>query len=295
MNIKKFSIYLVLLTIIITLSSYVYYINTNSPALERVIVAVMGTKKSSPEVNKTPVVQTDKVTEPSKVIDKPIQVNTYLVITLILLCLNLITVMALLKVLAWRKTAANGMMAVVPTDVINSLGIVSQNQNKLAKWLQSEVSVISKSLLDHAQSITILKKELESKDEELSYFKSGALSKEKDKIISKLVRLHSFLKTLEEQVLAGGVKHDVAISFLKDELADLFVEFNITEINPAPLTPIKNLPVEGYAVKEIIRVDDVVLNQTVAELLDSGYYLNFANGKGKVIKAAAIKINKFGE
>ena len=224
------------------------------------------------------------------------QVNSYLVVScLLLLGLNVITVLILLRVLAWRKTVANGMMAIVPSEVIGSLEIVSQNQSKFFQWLQSEISVITKALSEQVQSITILKKELEAKDVDLAYFRAGALSVEKNKMISKLIKLHSFLKTLEEQVLAGGVKHEVAIGFLKDELADLFVEFNITEISPAPLTPLKDLPLEGYSVREVVQVNDASLNQTVAELLESGYYLNFAGSKGKVIRSATLKINKFGE
>ena len=75
------------------------------------------------------------------------QVNSYLVVScLLLLGLNVITVLILLRVLAWRKTAANGMMAIVPSEVIGSLEIVSQNQSKFFQWLQSEVSVITKAL-----------------------------------------------------------------------------------------------------------------------------------------------------
>ena len=285
--------------IVISLS-YFFCNRAHSSILDKGDVAALEIKNSSPEINKISVDSSDNSTESVKAAieptTEPTKVNSYLVISfLLLLGLNVITGGALLKVLAWRKTAANGMMAVVPSEVISSFGVVSQKQSKLAQWLQSEVLVISKALSDQVQSIAILKKELEAKDADLAYFRAGASSIEKDKVISKLVKLHYFLKTLEEQVLAGGIKHEVAIGFLKDELADLFVEFNITEISPAPLTPLKNLPIEGYSVKDVVQVNDARLNQTVAELLESGYYHNFADGKGRVIRAAILKINKLGE
>ena len=299
MSIKKISTYLMTLMIVISLS-YFFCNRAHSSILDKGGVAALEIKNSSPEINKISVDSSDNSTESVKAAieptAEPTKVNSYLVISfLLLLGLNVITGGALLRVLAWRKTAANGMMAVVPSEVISSFGVVSQKQNKLAQWLQSEVLVISKALSDQVQSIAILKKELEAKDADLAYFRAGASSIEKDKVISKLVKLHYFLKTLEEQVLAGGIKHEVAIGFLKDELADLFVEFNITEISPAPLTPLKNLPIEGYSVKDVVQVNDARLNQTVAELLESGYYHNFADGKGRVIRAAILKINKLGE
>ena len=299
MSIKKISTYLMPLMIVISLS-YFFCNRAHSSILDKGGVAALEIKNSSPEINKISVDSSDNSTESVKAAieptAEPTKVNSYLVISfLLLLGLNVITGGALLRVLAWRKTAANGMMAVVPSEVISSFGVVSQKQNKLAQWLQSEVLVISKALSDQVQSIAILKKELEAKDADLAYFRAGASSIEKDKVISKLVKLHYFLKTLEEQVLAGGIKHEVAIGFLKDELADLFVEFNITEISPAPLTPLKNLPIEGYSVKDVVQVNDARLNQTVAELLESGYYHNFADGKGRVIRAAILKINKLGE
>ena len=309
MSIKKISIYIVLLSILIS-SGYLYYRQKHNPVVSEKVASMVEVKKLNPEVNKTTEAANEKLPVPVKLDDESnikdlesTKVNPYLVLAfLFLLGLNVITVIALLKVLAWRKTTANGMMAVLPNEIIKTFevlgknqNVVSQNQNKITQWLQSSFAEISKALSDQVQSIEILKKELEAKDSELAYFRSGALSIEKDKTISKLVKLHSFLKTLEEQVLTGGVKHEVAIGFLKDELADLFVEFNITEITPSPFTPLKDLPVEGYAVKGVLQVNDASLNQTVAELLESGYYLNFPDGKGKVIRAASIKINKFGE
>jgi hypothetical protein len=286
MNIKK-TIILSLLLTAVTIGSYSFYshsLNNKSGASYQKIDSSDDVKKNGSD---NELINSNNL---------QINANKYFLISfLISIILNLLTILSLVRVLAWRKTATNGMMAVVPTEVMNSIQVVSQNQSKIAQWLQSEITVISKALIDQVQSIEILKKELNGKDEELAYFKSGSLSIEKDKTISKLVKLHSFLKTLEDQVTKGGVKHEVAIGFLKDELADLFVEFNITEINPTVLTPIKNLPIEGYSIKEVVQVNDVNLNQTVAELLESGYYLNFADGKGKVIRAATLKINKFGE
>ena len=309
MRIYKISIYLIIFSILMS-SGYLYYRHKHNPVVSENVKSLVEIENLTPEVDETNEALSEKSSVPVKVNAEsnktdsgPIQFNSYLVIPfLFLLSLNVITALALLKVLAWRKTTANGMMAVLPNEVMKlfevtnrNQTVVSQNQDKIAQWIQSSFAEISKALSDHVQSIEILKKELEAKDSELAYFRSGALSNEKEKTISKLVKLHSFLKILEEQVLAGGVKHEVAISFLKDELADLFVEFNITEINPSPLTPLKSLPVEGYSVKEVLQVNDASLNQTVAELLESGYYLNFPDGKGKVIRAASIKINKFGE
>lgn len=309
MSIKKISIYLVLFSIL-TSSGYLYYRhNHNSIDIEK-DASEVEIKKSSIDVSKLPEAVSENL--PSLVnVDaesnkKDLELsknNSYFVVAfLFLLCLNVVTVLALLGVLSWRKTVANGMMAILPNEIMKTFevlsknqNVVSQNQNKITQWLQSSFAEISKALSDQVQSIEILKKELEFKDTELAYFRSGALSIEKDKTISKLVKLHSFLKTLELQIMAGGVKHEVAISFLKDELADLFVEFNITEINPSLLTSLNDMPLESYAVKEVLQVNDLKLNQTVAELLESGYYLNFPDGKGKVIRAASIKINKFGE
>ena len=204
------------------------------------------------------------------------------------------TLIVLLGVLRWKRAASDGMIAIIPNQVINDMKNLYSTQNKQAEWLNAHMQHIMQSLSQQTESVNILKKELILKEEEIYKYKSAGESKEKEKTISKVIKLHSFLRRLEQQVTTGGIKHDVALGFLKDELADLFEEFSITEINPVIGSSIKELPSEGFTTKDIIKVNNDNLHLTVAELIEPGYLFTSESGKQKVCKPALISINKLG-
>ena len=299
MNFKKISLYLILFLIILGFGflSYQYLykpspISANSSAISEIKKSANSTITQNPV--KVPLSTT--VSAAIQTVKTSIEINVYwIAIFFVMACLNFLIILILFKVLAWRQVVSSGMVAVLPNEVVNTVQAVSENQNKLAQWLQSSISQVSKSLSDQAESVSILKKELASKEDELTHLKTGAISNEKEKVISKVLKLHSFLRTLEGQVSTGGIKHDVAISFLKDELADLFIDFDISEINPIIGSFVKDLPYEGYTVSSIVPVKDINLNQTVVEVLESGYLLRLNEAKSKVMRPASIVINKFGE
>lgn len=296
MRVKKIALYVYIAVLICSvLYGVVYYMYAPSvdigsgiaSAGTAKVISIQNPAQGQATVDLTPTSQSTKI---------GVQENKYLILlSAALLGLNLLTIFVLFKVLAWRKIISGGMMAIVPGTVLDMIDAVQGSQNKLTQWLQSEISNISNALSRQTESVLILKKELASKDVELDYFKSGAISNEKIKVISKLLKLHSFLRTLEEQVVEGGVKHEVAISFLKDELADVFVDLDIVEINPSVGSLVKDLSHEEYIVKAILEVGDVSLNQTIAEVAELGYFVKFNGGKGRVMKPALIVINKCGE
>ena len=299
MNLKKISLFLILFLIILGAGFLSYqYLHKPSPILANSSAISEVNKSTDSTITQNPVkVPLSKtVSATIKAVKTSVEINVYwIAIFFVMACFNFLTILILFKVLAWRQVVSSGMVAVLPNEVVNTVQAVSENQNKLAQWLQSSISQVSKSLSDQVESVSILKKELASKEDELIHLKTGAISNEKEKVISKVLKLHSFLRTLEGQVTTGGIKHDVAISFLKDELADLFIDFDISEINPTVGSFVKDLPYEGYTVNSIVPVKDINLNQTVAGVLESGYLLRLNEAKSKVMRPASIVINKFGE
>jgi molecular chaperone GrpE (heat shock protein) len=202
--------------------------------------------------------------------------------------------LALLMILKWRRTVSDGMEAIVPNNLMDSLNKFSGNQISLAKWLESNISKINLDLAKQSEVVSILKKELAIKEDELSKFKQLNLTRDSEILVSKVVKLHSNLSKLSSQIDSGLITQNGAIIFLKDELADVFEELGISQISPAIGLPVKDLPNEGFTIKSTVPVSDQNMHLTVANLVESGYIFT-SNGHTKVIRPAIITVNKFGE
>lgn len=207
---------------------------------------------------------------------------------------NVLMFLALLMILKWRRTVSDGMEAIVPSNLMDSLNKFSGNQISLAKWLESNISKINLDLAKQSEVVSILKKELGIKEDELSKFKQLNLTRDSEILVSKVVKLHSNLSRLSTQIDSGLITQNGAIVFLRDELADVFEELGISQISPAIGLPVKDLPSEGFTIKSTVPVSDQNMHLTVANLVESGYIFT-SNGHTKVIRPAIITVNKFGE
>ncbi len=207
---------------------------------------------------------------------------------------NVLMLLALLMILKWRRTVSDGMEAIVPNNLMDSLNKFSGNQISLAKWLESNISKINLDLAKQSEVVSILKKELAIKEDELSKFKQLNLTRDSEILVSKVVKLHSNLSRLSSQIDSGLITQNGAIIFLKDELADVFEELGISQISPTIGLPVKDLPSEGFTIKATVLVSDQSMHLTVADLVESGYIFT-SNGHTKVIRPAIITVNKFGE
>lgn len=213
---------------------------------------------------------------------------TFLVIS------NVLMLLALLIILKWRRTVSDGMEAIVPNNLMDSLNKFSGNQISLAKWLESNISKINLDLAKQSEVVSILKKELSIKEDELSKFKQLNLTRDSEILVSKVVKLHSNLSRLSTQIDSGLITQNGAIIFLRDELADVFEELGISQISPTIGLSVKDLPSEGFTIKSTVQVSDQNMHLTVADLVESGYVFS-SNGHIKVIRPAIITVNKFGE
>lgn len=216
------------------------------------------------------------------------------IIIFVLIISNLLVIFALLAILKWRRTVSDGMEAIVPSKLVDSLNKFSGNQMSLAKWLETSMSKINLDLAKQNEVVSILKKELSIKEDELSKFKQLNLTRDSEILISKVVKLHSNLTRLSRQIDGGLITQNGAIVFLRDELADVFEELGISQISPSVETPIKDLPSEGFTIKSTVKVNDQNKHLTVADLIEPGYMFS-SNGHTKVIRPALITVNKFGE
>ena len=228
-------------------------------------------------------------------LDNHSKLDLWMIISFVLLLINFLVVIVIFKILSWRKSVANGMMALVPSELLSNVNLVTDSQSKLIQWLQSNITQISKLLKDNSESITILKNELAIKENEIDSLKDGQLKNEKNKFINKVVKLHIFFITLIKQIENREIEVNVALKVLSEELSEIFNEFEIYLIDPDKHTPLQNIVSEGYTVKEVIKTELENLNSTVEKVIDFGYYSKTPEGKIRIIKPAILVINKFGE
>jgi len=223
------------------------------------------------------------------------KLDLWMIISFALFLMNLLVVIVIFKILSWRKSVSNGMMAVVPSSLLTNVNLVTDSQSKLIQWLQANITQITKLLKDNSESITILKNELAIKENEIDSLKDGQLKNEKNKFINKVVKLHIFFVTLIKQIENKEIEANVALKVLSEELSEIFSEFEIYLINPDKHTPLQNIVSEGYTVKEVIKTESENLNSTVEKVIDLGYYSKTPENKIRIIKPAILVINKFGE
>jgi hypothetical protein len=221
--------------------------------------------------------------------------NLWAIISIVLLVINFLVTIVTLKILKWRKSVSNGMIALVPSELTAQLNIVASSQSKLIQWLQGNFSEISKLLKDNSESINILKNELSNKETELARLRDGNLKNEKIKLINKVVKLHIFFNTLSKQIKNNEVDPLSAVNVLDEELSEIFSEFDIHLINPGVHTSVKNLFNDSFVLKDINKTDQENLDSTIHQVVDIGYYTSSPDGIVRIIKPANLVINKFGD
>jgi len=215
-------------------------------------------------------------------------------VILILFLANIFQFITVNWLMKWRRSVSQGMEAVVPVGLLKSFQEWQKFLNKRDEHNQNVINDIENSISKFPESLEILKKELDSKEQELKRLRGLSESVEKDRAIKKLTALHSKFSALEEQARLGKVELSVALDFLKEDIADVFEEIGIEIISPNVGTLIKDLISDGYVVQSEMLISDPKLDLTIAKLVSVGYVQKSLIGNPKVIKSAVIILNKFG-
>lgn len=212
-----------------------------------------------------------------------------------MLLINVAVLFVLITVIRWKSTVQNGMMAVVPSEVIDSSNAARKSTNQMVGFVNSAFSEITKHLKNTADSVHILKHELKLKEDELALLKNGAARLEKEKVTNKLAKIHSFLRKLETEVDENRMDASAAIKFLNNELEDLFDEFGIFELKVSEGDRIAELGSDSFAIKSYELTIDENQNMTVALVLERGYGATSSNGIRRIVKPSVIIVKKLGE
>ena len=215
-------------------------------------------------------------------------------VILILFLVNIFQFMTVNWLIKWRRRVSQGMEAVVPVELLKSFQEWQKFLNKRDGHNQNVINDIEKSISKFPESLEILKKELESKEQELKRLSGLSESLEKGRAIKKLTTLHSKFSALEEQSRLGKIELSVALDFLKEDIADVFEEIGIEIISPNIGTSIKDLISDEYIVQSELLIAAPELDLTIAKLVSVGYLQKSLTGNPKVIKSAVIILNKFG-
>lgn len=212
-----------------------------------------------------------------------------------LLAVNVGVLFALLTVLKWRRVVDGGMMAIVPSQLVESTALTQEAASSTSILIQGALGQISSQLKQNQEAVQILKRELKTKEDKIELLRNGAATAEKDKLTNKLAKVHSFLKKLEIELEANRMDADAAVKFLNDELEDLFSEFGLYELKVDSGTRLADLESDSYAVKsyEIAEIQDE--HMTVGKVIERGYGAIRSNGTKRVVKPSIIVVKKVGE
>jgi len=224
-----------------------------------------------------------------------VKIWQFLLVFMILISINFGVLFALIRILKWRKIVENGMLAIVPVDIVNSTTATYEATVQVRTDLQKYLNEISKHLKSNVESIHILKHELELKEKELFLVKNGAAQVEKEKVVNKIAKIHTFLKRLETEVTQNRIEASSAIRFLNDELEDLFGEFGLHELEISPGDKLGELDSELYAVKQYETTIEPNEHMTVKEVVEQGYAAILTGGARRVVKPSIVIVKKLGE
>jgi hypothetical protein len=205
-----------------------------------------------------------------------------------MLLVNLVVLSVLIAILRWKSVVQNGMMAIIPSQVVESSDATLQ-------ITRAGFGEITKHLKNTGDSVQILKHELKLKEDELAQAKNGAAQAEKEKVTNKLAKVHSFLRKLETEVAENRMEASAAIRFLNDELEDLFEEFGLYELKVAVGANLSDLESDSYAVKSHEITADQNENNTVAVVVEQGYGATRTNGTRRIVKPSVVIVKKLGE
>lgn len=208
---------------------------------------------------------------------------------------NLAVLFVLISVMRWKATVENGMMAIVPSAVVEETKETGRTAKQTADDVSAAFGEISKHLKSTSDSIHILKHELKLREDELAQLKNGAAQAEKEKIANKLAKIHSFLSKLEAEVAEKRMDTSAAIKFLNGELEDLFDEFGLYELKIAKGSQISGIEGDSYVIKSYEPTADPNQNMTVAMVVEQGYGATRSNGTRRIVKPSIVIIKKLGE
>lgn len=212
-----------------------------------------------------------------------------------MLLVNLVVLSVLIAILRWKSVVQNGMMAIIPSQVVESSNATLQVTSQVVGDVRAAFGEITKHLKNTGDSVQILKHELKLKEDELAQAKNGAAQAEKEKVTNKLAKVHSFLRKLETEVAENRMEASAAIRFLNDELEDLFEEFGLYELKVAVGAKLSDLESDSYAVKSHEITADQNENNTVAVVVEQGYGATRTNGTRRIVKPSVVIVKKLGE
>jgi uncharacterized protein (DUF2164 family) len=186
------------------------------------------------------------------------------------------------------------MSAVVPSVLLSDFGDIKAEQAKQGNVTNENIKKIAEYLGGTAESISILKKELELKEAELVRLRDFHTSSEREVLIKKVIRLHSMLTRMGNHVESGEINNSSAIDFISEELADIFVDFGIHVISPHIEQKASDFNSETLSIAGFISTNDQKAHLTINKLNDVGYSYTPLIGNTKVLRPAVVILNKFG-
>lgn len=214
---------------------------------------------------------------------------------MVLLAINFGVLFALITILKWRRVVDSGMMAIVPSQVVELTTQTEKQVKHSSMVVQATMKEVADLLRQNAEAVHILKTELKIKEDELQLLRNGAAATEKDKLTNKLAKVHSFLKKLEVELAAKRIEADAAIGFLNDEIGDLFSEFGLYEMKITIGAKLTELETDSYAIKSYEKTEIESEEMTVAMVVENGYGAFRTNGTKRVVKPSIIVVKKVGE
>ena len=221
--------------------------------------------------------------------------TVFIGVIFLLIATNILTLLIARGIFRWRKVVKDGMNAIVPSQLLNDFDKIKSDQSKQGNSINENMKRIADYLGGTAESISILKKELESKEAELARLRDFQDSSEKEMLIKKVIRLHSLLTRMEHHVSSGGINNSSAIDFLSEELSDIFVDFGIQVISPSIGQKASDFGSEALSIAGFNATNNQQTHLTINEVNDVGYLYTSLSGGSKVLKPAVVILNKFGE
>ena len=152
----------------------------------------------------------------------------------------LLLLVALLLLLKLRRVTRDGMMALTPVSLLDSLAELSKRSqdegfrrfDDLQQRLFQALMSLDMGQSKHEQSVRLLDAELTKKDLVISRLSEMVSEEQRDRHVRTLLKLAAFTRSLHRQVSEGRVAISDAMEFLSDELVDSLVEGGVEIYRP---------------------------------------------------------------
>jgi molecular chaperone GrpE (heat shock protein) len=214
---------------------------------------------------------------------------------------NFILLFIVFSLLKWRQTLSNGMMAIIPSEVMGFFASWTKRLDHSDKQLhgavlhlQQSYAQTSKHIPTIAESIDILKKTLDEKDRELAALKATSRTDEQIALSKKAIKLHHMMSGLKASLERKQVTDTAALAFLAEELEAVFDELHITLINPEPGTALNKLPPDSVSIREKVPTPNQATHNSVAGVVEPGYAFALPDNRVQVLRPAVVTVNIFG-